>query len=112
MRGDEVRERTETLVRWGERGRAEVGTAFRSRARNHGQNCTNGKMSPDNVQLSSGGKAYYQNPCQSRFSGVYLVFKVFQETDFKEFPISFYRCASRFWCFRQKWRTSAFALFS
>ena len=28
----------------------------------------------------SGDKIYYQNSCQSCFSGVYLVFEVFQDT--------------------------------
>ena len=44
---------------------------------------------------------YYQNSCQSRFSGVHLVSEVFQEKgDSREcwqFPISFYKRVSRFW---------------
>ena len=50
----------------------------------------------------SGSEIYYQNECQSRFSGVYLAFEVFDNFQKRElrnywqFPISFYRRASRF----------------
>ena len=57
---------------------------------------------------------YYQHSCQSGFSGVYLVFKVCQERDFKEtLAISFLvlqASISFLRCFRQRWRISVLGI--
>ena len=58
----------------------------------------------------------YQNSFQSRFSGVYLVFEVFQQRESKEMLTVSYlilqACISFLRCFRQKRRISAFVLFA
>ena len=62
------------------------------------------------------GKIYYQNSCDFRYSGVYLVFEVFQEREFKEMLAISYlvlqACISFLRCFRQERCISAFALFA
>ena len=48
---------------------------------------------------------HYQESCQSRFSGLYLVFEVFQERNVRkcwQLPISFCKRASHFWGFSDK----------
>ena len=58
----------------------------------------------------------YQNMCQPRFSSVYLVFDVFQESEFKERLAFSYlvlqACISLLRSFRQDLRISVFALFA
>ena len=53
---------------------------------------------------------YFQISCQSRFSGVYLVFEVLQESEFKERLATSYlvlqACILFSRCFRQEWRIS------
>ena len=63
-------------------------------------------------------EVHYQNSCQSRFSRMYLVFEVFQEREFVDMQhrmlvvsyLVLQACISFSRRFRQKWRTSVFAL--